>query len=567
MKSKKRICLKTLMLALLVAPFFGATQARAFEITAVADPELAAVITGAGTYEAGATCTLTVTPNHSSFTFFFWSKDGDVVSENETFSFTVTEDAHYVANFAYDTYLISTLISPTEGGSVTVEGGMGGTNGFCHGQTATLIATPAEGYIFYKWMKNGATVSREPEFSFTVSESGDYTAYFAQGTIQTDPLILGWNWYSTYIEQSDLDGMAMLKEQLGSSANSVKSQTKYTNYNPYTNRWMGSLKSVENESTYQILTNRVWTIDMIGEVAVASEHPITLIPNWSWIGYPNAEPMSVDDAFASHIPMNGDQLKSQLTYTTYNNGRWRGSLKTIQPGMGLMYRSGRTTDVIFTYPEAGGSKGTEMEQNLTPENNHWQPNFAAYPDNMTVTAYVELDGIELRSERYELAAFANGECRGSIRLEYDDYADRHVAFLTVAGDEAAEIHFGLYDTERETECVNADISLVYASNAIVGSLEEPLAIRFRSNTGLGEQTDALNIYPNPVGRGERFSIGLPVGDNDKVEVDIFNALGAKHSSQTLSNNSLMATAPDMPGVYTLKITADGIPHYGKLVVK
>ena len=358
MKSKKRICLKTLMLALLIAPFFGATQARAFEITAVADPELAAVITGAGTYEAGATCTLTVTPNHSSFTFFFWSKDGDVVSENETFSFTVTEDAHYVANFAYDTYLISTFVSPTEGGSVTVEGGMGGTNGFCHGQTATLIATPAEGYIFYKWMKNGATVSREPEFSFTVSESGDYTAYFAQGTIQTDPLILGWNWYSTYIEQSDLDGMAMLKEQLGSSANSVKSQTKYTNYNPYTNRWMGSLKSVENESTYQILTNRVWTIDMIGEVAVASEHPITLIPNWSWIGYPNAEPMSVDDAFASHSPMNGDQLKSQLTYTTYNNGRWRGSLKTIQPGMGLMYRSGRTTDVIFTYPEAGGSKGT-----------------------------------------------------------------------------------------------------------------------------------------------------------------------------------------------------------------
>ena len=186
---------------------------------------------------------------------------------------------------------------------------------------------------------------------------------------------------------------------------------------------------------------------------------------------------------------------------------------------------------------------------------------------MTVTAYVELDGIELRSERYELAAFANGECRGSIRLEYDDYADRHVAFLTVAGDEAAEIHFGLYDTERETECLNADISLVYASNAIFGSLEEPLAIRFRSNMGLGEQTDALNIYPNPVGRGERFSIGLPVGDNDKVEVDIFNALGAKHSSQTLSNNSLMATAPDMPGVYTLKITADGIPHYGKLVVK
>ena len=54
--------------------------------------------TGAGTYDYGNTCTLTATPNEG-YLFLNWSKNGEVVSCNATYSFTVTKDAEIEAVF------------------------------------------------------------------------------------------------------------------------------------------------------------------------------------------------------------------------------------------------------------------------------------------------------------------------------------------------------------------------------------------------------------------------------------------------------------------------------------
>ena len=54
--------------------------------------------TGAGTYEYGNTCTLTATPNEG-YLFLNWSKNGEVVSCNATYGFTVTKDAEIEAVF------------------------------------------------------------------------------------------------------------------------------------------------------------------------------------------------------------------------------------------------------------------------------------------------------------------------------------------------------------------------------------------------------------------------------------------------------------------------------------
>ena len=52
-----------------------------------------------GNFNYGESCTLTATPNEG-YSFVNWTKDGNVVSTNATYSFTVTETATYVANFA-----------------------------------------------------------------------------------------------------------------------------------------------------------------------------------------------------------------------------------------------------------------------------------------------------------------------------------------------------------------------------------------------------------------------------------------------------------------------------------
>ena len=237
----------------------------------------------------------------------------------------------------------------------------------------------------------------------------------------------------------------------------------------------------------------------------------------------------------------------------------------MNPGMGLMYKSMNSSPVTFTYP-SGGSKG-ELKPNQTVDNNHWQPNLNAYPDNMSVMAVVELDGEELRSESYELAAFANGACRGSARLMYVEPLNRYIAFLTVAGDETVELHFSLYDTGTsavETQCFT---SLPYETNAVMGSFETPYVVRFGSTTGMDEWASSLQVYPNPVERGRMISLGTADTEIGTMQVEIINALGIVVETRFIASQNTII-APTVAGVYTLRITVEGKGMcYRRLIVR
>ena len=324
----------------------GMGAALAYNITATSNPSGAGNITGAGSYEAGATCTLTAAPVNGSFSFVFWSKDGSFVSFDDEISFIVTEDAHYVAEFSYDTYLISAVAVPTEGGTVAVTGGIDGTNGFYYGQSCTLTATPNAGYTFINWTRDGTPVSSTPTYTFTVTSSGNYEAHFATGVMQTTHLNAGWNWYSTYIEQEGIDGMQMIKDGLGTNGEVIKSKSKSVIYRNGT--WIGEMNIV-NEGSYRIKTSAACDVTMSGTQATPSAHPITLTPGWTWIGYPLNEEMSVIEALANLTPSAGDVIKSKNQTAVYRNGAWMNSF-TITPGMGLMYKSNNTGNVILVFP-------------------------------------------------------------------------------------------------------------------------------------------------------------------------------------------------------------------------
>lgn len=74
------------------------------------------------------------------------------------------------------TYTITTAVSPSGAGTATG----GGT--FNSGASCTLTATPASGYSFVRWEKNGVQVSTSSSYTFTVSESATYTAIFESAT-------------------------------------------------------------------------------------------------------------------------------------------------------------------------------------------------------------------------------------------------------------------------------------------------------------------------------------------------------------------------------------------------
>ena len=163
-------------------------ELNSYTISATANPTAGGTVTGANTYYHFETCTLTATVN-TGYTFINWTKGGVEVSTNPTISFTVVEDASYVAHFELNSYEITATANPTEGGTVS------GAGTYNHFETCTLSATVNTGYTFINWTKGGVEVSTNPTISFTVEEAADYVANFSlnsyQITVTADPTVGG----------------------------------------------------------------------------------------------------------------------------------------------------------------------------------------------------------------------------------------------------------------------------------------------------------------------------------------------------------------------------------------
>lgn len=528
-------------------------ELNTYAITVTANPEVGGEVTGAGIYNHGETATLTATTNEG-YTFINWTQGGEVVSSEATYSFTVTEAGDYVANFELNSYEITVTANPTEGGEVA------GAGTYSHGETATLTATANEGYTFINWTQGGDEVSTEATYSFTVTEALAFVANFELVAItQTTNFTSGWTWWSTFIETSEADVLGQLKDGLGASGQIIKSQNQ--SIMQMGNSWFGTL-NMTNENGYMVKANAEVSVDITAPAAIPENHAITLSPGWTWVGYPCAEAVNINEALANLTPQANDVMKSQQATAMFMAGQWRGALGTLTPGMGLMYRSNSGEAVTFNY--AAPTRTGEMEANDLET--HWQANYTAYPTNMTVLATIELDGEEINTGNYELATFADGECRGAVRMMYVEPIDRHFALLTIAGDEASELHFALYDTGKGEEYHNAAETLTFEKDAVIGEADAPFIVRFRS-TGIDEWAGSLHIFPNPVEHGQTVSLGFADTEAGTVQVDIVNALGTVVETwRAMSLQSI--TAPETAGVYTLRVTVESKGScYRKLVVR
>ena len=153
----------------LVANFTALPQN--YNISVSADPTIGGRVSGGGNYQEGQQCTVTATANNG-YNFTNWTENGNVVSSNASYSFTVTGNRTLVAHFTAQTYTINAVASPNYGGTVS------GSGNFNYGQSCTLTATPAANYTFINWTKQGQVVSTNANYTFTVTESATYQAHF-----------------------------------------------------------------------------------------------------------------------------------------------------------------------------------------------------------------------------------------------------------------------------------------------------------------------------------------------------------------------------------------------------
>ena len=142
-----------------------------FVINAVADPLEGGTIEGTGNYIDGTQCNLIAHPA-TGFDFVKWTEDDEVVSFEANYAFLVSEDRNLVAHFTPIQFVVTTSTVPSYGGMVE-GGGM-----YYYGDIVTLVAYPANDYVFQKWTENNDFVSSDPTLSFMAYSDRHLVAHF-----------------------------------------------------------------------------------------------------------------------------------------------------------------------------------------------------------------------------------------------------------------------------------------------------------------------------------------------------------------------------------------------------
>ena len=519
------------------------------DVTVTVNPEEGGTATGGGHYDLGESITLEAIPNEG-YSFVSWTEADTIVSTEPTFNIMALTDRDFVANFSLNTYQITATTNSSEWGTVTG----GGT--YSHGSTCTLTATPTEGYVFIKWTKDGEVVSTEPTYSFTVTEEGNYVGYFGWYVEQAFSFRQGWNWWSTYIDMSG-DLLTQLEDSLGTDGVIIKSRYAYVTNDEGT--WFGGLNHLDNQYMYMILTENPLDFSLSGALVNLSEVNVNLSSGWNWMGNPLSVPMPLEEAIANLDPDDGDIIKSFWAFSSYDDEEeeWFGNLITMVPGIGYMYYAERSHSFYYIQ----NRNHTDGEP---PVEYHWIANPHAYAENMSIIAVVHLDGEELNSGDYEIAAYANGKCLGSTRLKFNNRRQRHFALIPVSGEKDMQVTFRLYDVAKRMEYhVQADETFGFVENDVLGSLNNPVVLHF--NTGVQESTPQLHLYPNPTRMGQEVCLSLPEA-NSVSRVEIYNVLNMLVSAQTFTGNTFRLSEAVLPGTYAIKVFVDNTVYYGKLIV-
>ena len=576
---------------------FTVTEARelvanfslnSYEITASANPTEGGSVTGEGTYNHGLNCTMTATTN-SGYVFQNWTENDEVVSTDATYTFTVTNDRNLVANFR----LLTNYWTPESSGYsdnmaltgvIFIDGEEQRNEALevgvfcgdeCRGAQMATYFQPTDRYLVMLMVYGNSgdnltfkiydhiseqelDLNSPSSIMFNTDGYGTLVEpYFLNftmpGLTHTRALVSGWNWYSTYIELNGINGLEMLENSLGGAGIRIQGRNGYTDMYEYqgTYSWYGTLNGITNEQMYKIRTSSACNAVMIGDAASAANHPITINPGWNWIGYPVNQSVSITNAMSGFTPTANDVIKSRNGYTTYIDysgyTMWYGTLNNLEPGQGYMYQSFSSSPKTLVFQTGKG----DLVENITSENNIFRSESSDFSDNMNITAVIDIDGEELRSEDYELAAFIDGECRGSVKLMYVEPIDRYVAFLTVFGENSENINFVLTDG-NETKW--SDSQIVYASDAVVGTPIEPAIISF-GTLGLNdnELADAV-VYPNPT--KDVFNIQC----EGIRKVEVLNVYGQVVISKEANTDNIQIELGDnAAGAYMLRIyTSNGM---------
>lgn len=142
-----------------------------YEIIATSSSESRGTVSGGGRYTYGQMATVRATPLQGNV-FVNWTEAGQEVSRNSVFTFEVTGARNLVANFSPLSCSVLAVSENPEQGSTL------GSGSFPYNSQVTVVAQPAQGYVFLEWLQNGVQVSTDATYTFTVVNDTELIARF-----------------------------------------------------------------------------------------------------------------------------------------------------------------------------------------------------------------------------------------------------------------------------------------------------------------------------------------------------------------------------------------------------
>jgi len=309
-----------------------------------------------------------------------------------------------------------------------------------------------------------------------------------QNLMQLDPadftleLAKGWNWTSHILLQPIAVG------ELSSHATSISGQTATAYLDP-SRGWTGTLSSMDAGRMYKVFTTEADVYNN-SQRPCDSWMPIALQPGWNWVGYPVNGSQTLEAAMSLSTPDEGDAIMGQDGFSTYENGRWCGTLSTLETGKGYVYRASTSRSLQFARPNfAVNLRKARARRNA--EGQQYGYDRHAWPEQMGVVACLLADGEVVEDDRYTLLAYNGDVCCG-----VGQWVDQ-VVYITVGGFGGEDITYRVVDNvDQKTYAVQEETSF---EADVLGSKAQPVVLNFDSSS------DILTLLSDASGRSSASS--------------------------------------------------------------
>lgn len=302
-----------------------------------------------------------------------------------------------------------------------------------------------------------------------------YLVYATDYIQQSTPLKKNWNWISVYVSNRE-NGNAInsVLESINPNGIIIKNASAFSEYVTSFNEWENSdndesnISAVTSESMYKLKMNAADTLVVTGEQAAGTS--IAIAKGWNWIPYTRSFDISIDDALASASPSRNDVIKSQDEYAMYNGTAWYGTLKSLKPGRGYLYKSSSASGGTISYPTKRSSSASFAPALRVEERSMFTPvDPTLYESNMTLLAVVDEENGAIDGAQ-EIAVFDGAVCLAKASLQEDGFF-----YLTIPGDRTLTSRLVVYAV-ADGEITETSTSLYFAEDATLGDYDNPFKI-------------------------------------------------------------------------------------------